>query len=60
VLRPRQTQAPSEGGGRTVTDTLYGSTGQVIEQTGAYYTDDLAEGDLFQPFNRQQVPSTTD
>jgi RHS repeat-associated protein len=52
LLRPRQTQAPSEGGGQVVTDTFYDSAGQVSGTNNAYF----ATGD---PSSTLLVPTTT-
>jgi RHS repeat-associated protein len=51
--RPRQTQAPSEGGGKVITDTGYDSAGRVVSAVPAYFNVDSApSGTLF-------VPATT-
>lgn len=49
LLRPRQTQAPSEGGGRIVTDTLYGWDGQVTTTNSPYYALGNPGGSLYVP-----------
>ncbi|WP_165952354.1 RHS repeat domain-containing protein [Kribbella albertanoniae] len=37
LLRPRQVQEPAPGGGRTVTDYVYDSRGELVKENGPYY-----------------------
>ncbi|WP_328647454.1 type IV secretion protein Rhs [Amycolatopsis sp. NBC_00348] len=39
LLRPRQAQAPAQGGGRLLTDTRYDSQGRVWKTTQPYFQD---------------------
>ncbi|MER7274595.1 RHS repeat-associated core domain-containing protein [Dactylosporangium sp. NPDC000244] len=41
-LRQRQTQSPTAGGGRIVTDDFYDSRGLLVKQNGAYWNDGTA------------------
>ncbi|HEY2041210.1 MAG TPA: hypothetical protein VGH11_00945, partial [Jatrophihabitans sp.] len=49
LLRPRQTQADAEGGGRDITDTLYDGAGRVVTTNSVYYTPGTPGGALFVP-----------
>jgi RHS repeat-associated protein len=40
LLRPRQTQTQSPGGGRTITDTFYDTRGLVARANSSYYNGD--------------------
>ena len=58
-LRQRQNQRQATGGGRTLTDTVYNTLGQVAYTNNAYYdsTDAAPDTALGQP--QGQVPSRT-
>jgi RHS repeat-associated protein len=57
LLRPRQTQAPAEGGGRVITDTFYDSAGQAVATNRPDYADGNPSGTLFVP--TLSIPSST-
>jgi RHS repeat-associated protein len=57
LLRPRQTQAPAEGGGIDLTDTLYDSAGRVSITNATYYTPGTPGGTLLNPST--SVPGQT-
>lgn len=56
LLRPRQTQVPAPGGGRSVTDTVYNSRGLVVKENGPYYNDAPAGFDVLLP-DEAQLPA---
>ncbi|MGC4808198.1 RHS repeat domain-containing protein [Micromonospora sp. DT233] len=47
LLRPRQTQTPAVGGGRTITDTFYNSAGAVWKSNAAHYNQSTPGTTLF-------------
>ncbi|MGI8882512.1 MAG: RHS repeat-associated core domain-containing protein [Jatrophihabitans sp.] len=57
LLRPRQTQAPSEGGGIMLTDTFYDTEGQVSATNNTYYATGSPSTALIVP--TLAVPSWT-
>jgi RHS repeat-associated protein len=60
LLRPRQTQTASPGGGRILTDTFYDAAGREVLDYGAYYDKTGQPGtDLVQPLTQDQVPNQT-
>ena len=60
LMRQRQTQTDSEGGGTIVTDTQYDDAGQAIVNNSAYWTNTVnPSGTLFIPQSQQQIPSQT-
>ena len=60
LLRQRQTQAPSEGGGTIVTDTQYDGASQPVTSNAAYWTNTVSpSGTLFIPQSQQQIPAQT-
>ncbi|GIG88574.1 type IV secretion protein Rhs [Plantactinospora endophytica] len=59
-LRARQTQAPSWGGGRAVTDTYHDARGLVVRTNNLYKTDATAPGGtLLTPVDETLIPSQT-
>jgi RHS repeat-associated protein len=46
MLRPRQSQAPAPGGGRTIAETKYDSRGLAVEADAAYFDGTTASGTL--------------
>ncbi|MHB1596299.1 MAG: RHS repeat protein [Streptosporangiaceae bacterium] len=61
LLRPRQTQAPSDLGSTmmTVTDTLYGSRGNVVIQNGPYSAAAAPSTTLWTATAENQIPDET-
>ncbi|RKT02186.1 intein/RHS repeat-associated protein [Streptomyces sp. 3211.6] len=59
-LRPRQTQGEAVGGGRIVTDTLYGPNGTVRHTNNGYYAEGAPEKKIFVPESVFQVPNSTE
>ncbi|WP_308288877.1 RHS repeat domain-containing protein [Streptomyces humicola] len=58
LLRPRETQASTEDGGRTITDTVYNTDGWVAKTTDPYYTTGTPNSTLVQAQDGQ-IPSET-
>lgn len=58
LMRPRQTQAPSPGGGRIVSDTVYDSRGLLVKENGPYHNDAPPGTDVLIP-NEDAMPSQT-
>ncbi|MEU8396018.1 RHS repeat-associated core domain-containing protein [Nonomuraea sp. NPDC048892] len=58
-LRPRQTQEPTWGGGRVVTDTHYNARGLVTRANAAYHVAGAAGGALLAPQDDTLIPSQT-
>ncbi|MFI5764369.1 ricin-type beta-trefoil lectin domain protein [Streptomyces sp. NPDC051563] len=59
LLRPRQSQADSAGGGRLISDTLYSANGTVSQTNNAYYAEGAPNGKIFVPESVFQVPNST-
>jgi RHS repeat-associated protein len=61
LLRPRQTQAssPGGGGGMVLTDTLYNTAGQVKTSYGAYYNSGSPGTNLLTPVDPTLVDDQT-
>ncbi len=59
LLRPRQTQGEALGGGRLITDTLYGANGTVRRTNNAYYAEGTPSKDIFVPETVFDVPNAT-
>jgi RHS repeat-associated protein len=57
LLRPRQTQVPSEGGGRTLTDRFYDNAGRVSDTNDGYFATGDPSARLLIP--DVSVPSST-
>ncbi|MET8297583.1 ricin-type beta-trefoil lectin domain protein [Streptomyces sp. NPDC005180] len=60
LLRPRQSQGEAAGGGRIITDTLYGANGTVRHTNAAYYAEGAPEKKIFVPQSDFQVPNSTE
>ncbi|MFD0772530.1 RHS repeat-associated core domain-containing protein [Streptomonospora algeriensis] len=60
LLRPRQTQKPSTGAGRRVTDTFHDSRGNAVVERDPYYNDDDPVGELFVVNNDDEIPRQTE
>jgi RHS repeat-associated protein len=63
LMRERQTQEPAPGGGRTITDTFYNSTGEVAKSNQGYYALGDAATSLFDAVDDKvagQIVSTFD
>jgi RHS repeat-associated protein len=58
--RQVQTQAPAEGSGSTVQDTMYNSEGQVYLADNPYWTTSAASSTLFVPSSLADIPSQTE
>ncbi|GAA3202236.1 RHS repeat-associated core domain-containing protein [Nonomuraea helvata] len=58
-LRKRQTQAPSWGGGRILTDTFYDARGLVAKSNAAYKANGDPGTTLVQPADETLIPSQT-
>ncbi|MER5807263.1 ricin-type beta-trefoil lectin domain protein [Streptomyces sp. NPDC002033] len=59
MLRPRQSQGEATGGGRIITDTLYGANGTVRQTNNGYYAEGMPEKKIFVPESVFQVPNST-
>ncbi|MFH0177127.1 DddA-like double-stranded DNA deaminase toxin [Streptomyces cacaoi] len=57
--RERQKQEPAVGGGRLITDTLYGANGTIRQTNNAYYDKDDPSTVLFELESDYQVPNAT-
>ncbi|MGC4814283.1 putative adhesin [Micromonospora sp. DT228] len=57
--RERQSQEQATGAGRLITDTLYGSSGEVWQTNNAYFADGSPVGTLFTPLADTAVPNAT-
>jgi len=57
LLRARQTQTPSEGGGSIDTDTYYDAAGNVGTTNGSYYAAPNPSTALFVPGQPQNLPT---
>jgi RHS repeat-associated protein len=57
LLRPRQTQAPAEGGGRDISDTFYDAAGRVYDANTDWYDTGTPAGTIFDA--TLTVPSET-
>ncbi|MFJ9023679.1 DddA-like double-stranded DNA deaminase toxin [Streptomyces sp. NPDC102259] len=57
--RERQKQEPAVGGGRLITDTLYGANGTIRQTNNAYYDKDAPSTVLFELESDYQVPNAT-
>ncbi len=57
LLRPRQTQVPSEGGGRMLTDTFYDNAGRVSGTNNTYFATGDPSATLLIP--NLSLPSST-
>lgn len=51
LLRPRQVQTESQGGGRLIADTYYDGSGRTIKTNDTYYTTGAPGTALFEPVN---------
>ncbi|MFF4010641.1 polymorphic toxin-type HINT domain-containing protein [Streptomyces sp. NPDC001717] len=59
LLRPRQSQADSPGGGRLITDTLYSASGAARQTNNAYHAEGAPDKKIFVPETDFQVPNST-
>jgi len=56
--RPRQTQAPAPGGGRTITDHIYDARGLEVKENGPYYNGAAPGTDVYLPDEAQLSAQT--
>ncbi|WP_405437302.1 polymorphic toxin-type HINT domain-containing protein [Streptomyces avidinii] len=59
LLRPRQTQAEAEGGGRLITDTLHSANGTVSQVNDGYLAEGALSTTFFLPQSVTEVPKST-
>ncbi|MEW2417876.1 ricin-type beta-trefoil lectin domain protein [Streptomyces sp. NPDC046866] len=59
LLRPRQTQSEALGGGRIVSDTLYGANGTVSQTNNGYHAEGAPDTKIFVPESMTAVRSST-
>ncbi|MFB6618110.1 ricin-type beta-trefoil lectin domain protein [Streptomyces sp. NPDC056367] len=59
LLRPRQTQTEALGGGRLITDTLYGANGTVSQTNNGYLAEGTVDKAIFVPESMTAIHNST-